>query len=103
MLMTYAMTQRTLTGQYTAVMRAEMATEQVPAWLPKACQNVYDYLQQARINPTGPPFARSWSPNRRPGTPTSWSLTAYSAPASRRPRGAFRPGATAWSPSPSRP
>lgn len=55
---TYEITDRILTGQYTAVMRGEMPMQELSAWLPRTYQTVHSYLQRAGVTPAGPPFAR---------------------------------------------
>lgn len=58
MTMTYEIATRSLTKQFTAVMRGEMPAERMAAWMPKAFRAVHEYLLWARVTPVGPPFAR---------------------------------------------
>jgi effector-binding domain-containing protein len=58
MTMTYEVTDRVLTGQFTAVVRGEMPREQLPVWLRRTYHDVVLYLRRHGIEPAGPPFAR---------------------------------------------
>jgi effector-binding domain-containing protein len=55
---TYQIAEQILVGQYTAVVRGEMAAMDMPRWLAVAYRTVDEYLSRNRVNPTGPPFAR---------------------------------------------
>jgi effector-binding domain-containing protein len=55
---TYRVTTRLLADRYTAVVRAELPFDELPAWLIGVFQVVLDYLARAEIAPAGPPFAR---------------------------------------------
>lgn len=58
MSITYEITDQLLTEQDTAVMRGEIATQDVPGWLAAAYRAVDEYLRRAQVGPAGPPFAR---------------------------------------------
>ncbi|HEX5997467.1 MAG TPA: GyrI-like domain-containing protein [Jiangellales bacterium] len=49
---------RTLVDQYTAVVRGEMAPEDMAGWLSNAYHSVDEYLRRVHVSPNGPPFAR---------------------------------------------
>jgi effector-binding domain-containing protein len=55
---TYEITEQDLPGQTTAVMRGEMAAQELPQWLARAYRDVYEYLDRTGVIPAGPPFAR---------------------------------------------
>lgn len=56
--LTYEISTQVLTGRYTAVIRAELPADELPAWLVGAFPAVHSYLTRAGIDPAGPPFAR---------------------------------------------
>jgi effector-binding domain-containing protein len=58
MTITYDVTDRVLTAQYTAVVRDEIPRPDLPAWLRLAYHDVALYLRRWRIEAAGPPFAR---------------------------------------------
>ena len=58
MTITYDVTDRVLTDQYTAVIRDEIPRPDLPAWLRRAHRDVAGYLGRWRIEIAGPPFAR---------------------------------------------
>ncbi|HEU4421316.1 MAG TPA: GyrI-like domain-containing protein [Pilimelia sp.] len=58
MTLTYQIEIRNLTDQFTAVVRAELPQEELPAWLAGTFGAVHDYLRRAGVAPTGPPFLR---------------------------------------------
>jgi effector-binding domain-containing protein len=58
MTITYTIVDSVLPAQDTAVVRGEMAPEQMPTWLGEAYSEVAQYLARAAVTPAGPPFAR---------------------------------------------
>ena len=58
MTITYEITDRLLIVQDTAVVRGEMAPEEMPGWLPNAYRTIGEYLRRIQVSPSGPPFAR---------------------------------------------
>jgi effector-binding domain-containing protein len=58
MTITYDVTDRILTGEFTAVVRGEIPREKLPAWLQRTFHDVITYLRHHNIEAAGPPFAR---------------------------------------------
>ena len=58
MTLTYQIEIQKLTDQFTAVVRAELPGDELPAWLAGTFGAVHDYLRRAGVAPTGPPFLR---------------------------------------------
>lgn len=56
--LTYEVTTEILTGQYTAVVRGEIPSDELPAWLAGVYRTVQDYLTRTGVAAAGPPFAR---------------------------------------------
>src|SRR5262245_20344403 len=56
--LTYDITEQVLTTRYTAVVRAELPADELPAWLAGVYRAVPDYLTKLGVDPIGPPFAR---------------------------------------------
>jgi hypothetical protein len=54
MTMTYDVTDRELSDQYTAVTRDEIPPEDLPAWLRRTYRDVELYLRRSHIEPTVP-------------------------------------------------
>lgn len=54
----YTVRRVVLARQPTAVMRAELAPEQMSQWLPECYWKVAEYLRTVDVQPAGPPFAR---------------------------------------------
>ncbi len=56
--LTYVITTRVLTDRYTAVVRGEMPSDELPAWFAGVYRTVQDYLARTGTAAAGPPFAR---------------------------------------------
>jgi effector-binding domain-containing protein len=57
-ILTYGISTQVLTDRCTAVVRAELPADELPAWLADAFPTVHGYVTRERIDPAGPPFAR---------------------------------------------
>ena len=58
MTLTYQIEIQNLTDQFTAVVRAELPRDELPAWLAGTFSTIHGYLRRAGMAPTGPPFLR---------------------------------------------
>ena len=56
--MEYSIESHVLFEQPTAVIRARLAADQVPTWMPTAFEEVFAELARQGVEPAGPPFAR---------------------------------------------